>query len=248
MISGMTALRLHMLCEFKGEMHVVEDQIACEIMRIDNRVVKSLAPYMKGFMKLLTFALKIGAHIRRDLYIMAISRWRRRVMKFLVFVSWNKDGIRLRGKIFVAFFPYYRLIGCSKKPVSIRGAVIHKDNIEQYQVDHQDQRNERVSQLMKLTYTGGFYAHEAEVTKAMDDKIKQDQVKHHVQQYKLVSHMMELTYNGGFYAHDDELTNSPIESRCNEALAMWKCDKVIDLDDFENELIQLTPSNLLQRV
>lgn len=63
MISGMTALRLHMLCEFKGEMHVVEDQIGCEMMQIDNRAVISLAPYMKGFMKLLTFALKIGAHI-----------------------------------------------------------------------------------------------------------------------------------------------------------------------------------------
>ncbi|CAH1444327.1 unnamed protein product [Lactuca virosa] len=63
MISGMTALRLHMLCEFKGEMHVVEDQMGCEMMQIDNRAVMSVAPYMKGFMKLLTFALKIGAHI-----------------------------------------------------------------------------------------------------------------------------------------------------------------------------------------
>ncbi|KAI3755911.1 hypothetical protein L1987_55720 [Smallanthus sonchifolius] len=63
MIPGMTALRLHILCEFKGEMHVVEDQLGCEMMQIDNRAVKSLAPYMKGFMKLLTFALKIGAHI-----------------------------------------------------------------------------------------------------------------------------------------------------------------------------------------
>nr|XP_043630803.1 protein TORNADO 1 [Erigeron canadensis] len=63
MISGMTALRLHMLCEFKGEMHVIEDQLGCEMMQIDNRAVMSLAPYMKGFMKLLTFALKIGAHV-----------------------------------------------------------------------------------------------------------------------------------------------------------------------------------------
>lgn len=63
MISGMTALRLHMLCEFRGEMHVVEDQIGCEMMQVDNMAVKSLAPYMKKFMKLLTFALKIGAHL-----------------------------------------------------------------------------------------------------------------------------------------------------------------------------------------
>ncbi|KAF5730503.1 protein TORNADO 1 [Tripterygium wilfordii] len=63
MISGMTALRLHMLCEFRREMHVVEDQMGSEVMHIDNRAVKTLAPYMTKFMKLLTFALKIGAHL-----------------------------------------------------------------------------------------------------------------------------------------------------------------------------------------
>lgn len=63
MISGMTALRLHMLCEFRREMHVVEDQVGCEMMQVDNSAVKCLAPYMKKFMKLLTFALKIGAHL-----------------------------------------------------------------------------------------------------------------------------------------------------------------------------------------
>ncbi|KAL3851152.1 hypothetical protein ACJIZ3_013034 [Penstemon smallii] len=63
MISGMNALRLHMLCEYRREMHVVEDQIGCELMQVDNITVKCLAPYMKKFMKLLTFALKIGAHL-----------------------------------------------------------------------------------------------------------------------------------------------------------------------------------------
>ncbi|PON94116.1 hypothetical protein TorRG33x02_101550 [Trema orientale] len=63
MISGMTALRLHMLCEFRREMHVVEDQMGCEMMHVDNIAVKSLAPYMSKFMKLITFALKIGAHL-----------------------------------------------------------------------------------------------------------------------------------------------------------------------------------------
>ena len=59
---GMTALRLHMLCEFRGEMHVVDDQVGCELMQVDNQVVKCLIPYMSRLMKLLTFALKIGAH------------------------------------------------------------------------------------------------------------------------------------------------------------------------------------------
>ncbi|WMV21423.1 hypothetical protein MTR67_014808 [Solanum verrucosum] len=63
MISGINALRLHMLCEYRGEMHVVEDQIGCEVMQVDNRAVKCLAPYMTKFMKLVTFALKIGAHL-----------------------------------------------------------------------------------------------------------------------------------------------------------------------------------------
>lgn len=62
-ISGMTALRLHMLCEFRREMHVVEDQMGCEIMHVDNIAMRCLAPYMTKFMKLLTFALKIGAHL-----------------------------------------------------------------------------------------------------------------------------------------------------------------------------------------
>lgn len=63
MISGMTALRLHMLCEYRREIHVVEDQMGCEMMQVDNIAVKSLAPHLKKFMKLLTFALKIGAHV-----------------------------------------------------------------------------------------------------------------------------------------------------------------------------------------
>ncbi|KAL6999165.1 Protein TORNADO 1 [Sarracenia purpurea var. burkii] len=63
MISGMNAVRLHMLCEFRQEMHVVEDQLGSELMQVDNMTVKCLAPYMKKFMKLLTFALKIGAHL-----------------------------------------------------------------------------------------------------------------------------------------------------------------------------------------
>ncbi|KAJ9561295.1 hypothetical protein OSB04_006455 [Centaurea solstitialis] len=48
MISRMTALRFHMLCEFKGEMYVFEDQLGCEMMQVDNRAMMSLAPYMKG--------------------------------------------------------------------------------------------------------------------------------------------------------------------------------------------------------
>ena len=63
LISGMTALRLHTLCEFRREMHVVDGQLGCEIMQIDNLAVKCLAPYTTKFMKLLTFALKIGAHL-----------------------------------------------------------------------------------------------------------------------------------------------------------------------------------------
>lgn len=63
LISGMTALRLHMLCEYRGEMHVVEDQVGCEMMQVDNRAVQLLAPYVSKFMKLMTFALKIGAHL-----------------------------------------------------------------------------------------------------------------------------------------------------------------------------------------
>ncbi|CAH8389858.1 unnamed protein product [Eruca vesicaria subsp. sativa] len=61
-VPGMVSLRIHMLCEFRREMHVVEDQLGCDVMQIDNRAVKCLAPYMTSFMTLVTFALRIGAN------------------------------------------------------------------------------------------------------------------------------------------------------------------------------------------
>ncbi|KAJ1293580.1 hypothetical protein BS78_01G079400 [Paspalum vaginatum] len=61
-LPGMRSLRVHMLCEFRREMHVVEDQLGCDLIQVDNQTVKSLLPYMSKFMKLLTFALKIGVH------------------------------------------------------------------------------------------------------------------------------------------------------------------------------------------
>lgn len=61
-IPGMTSLQLHMLCEYRKEMHVVQEQVGCELLHVENEAVKCLLPYMSKFMKLLTFALKIGAH------------------------------------------------------------------------------------------------------------------------------------------------------------------------------------------
>eukprot|EP01018_Ginkgo_biloba_P017509 Gb_41768 [translate_table: standard] len=63
LISGMTALQLHLLCEYRREMHVVDGQPGCNLMKVDNRTVQSIVPYLNGFMKMLTFALKVGAHI-----------------------------------------------------------------------------------------------------------------------------------------------------------------------------------------
>ncbi|KAF0915519.1 hypothetical protein E2562_036551, partial [Oryza meyeriana var. granulata] len=61
-LPGMRSLRVHMLCEFRQEMHVLEDQVGCDLIQVDNQAVQCLLPYMSKFMKLLTFALKIGAH------------------------------------------------------------------------------------------------------------------------------------------------------------------------------------------
>ncbi|KAJ0267042.1 Protein TORNADO 1 [Hirschfeldia incana] len=61
-VPGMVSLRIHMLCEFRREMHVVEEQLGCDVMQIDNRAVTCLAPYMTSFMTLVTFALRIGAN------------------------------------------------------------------------------------------------------------------------------------------------------------------------------------------
>jgi hypothetical protein len=62
LLPGMTTLRLNMLCEFRREMHVIEDQVGCDLIQVDNHAIQCLLPYMNHFMKLLTFALKIGAH------------------------------------------------------------------------------------------------------------------------------------------------------------------------------------------
>lgn len=42
---------------------MVDDQMGCELMQVDNQALKCLLPYMSKFMKLLTFALKIGVHL-----------------------------------------------------------------------------------------------------------------------------------------------------------------------------------------
>lgn len=62
-VSGMTALQLHLLCEYRRELHVVDGQLGCNLMKVDNRTVQSILPYLNGFMKMLTFALKVGAHV-----------------------------------------------------------------------------------------------------------------------------------------------------------------------------------------
>ncbi|KAH9329000.1 hypothetical protein KI387_001108 [Taxus chinensis] len=62
-VSGMTALQLHLLCEYRREMHVVDGQLGINLMKVDNRTVQSIVPYVNGLMKMLTFALKVGAHV-----------------------------------------------------------------------------------------------------------------------------------------------------------------------------------------
>ncbi|KAJ3680929.1 hypothetical protein LUZ60_015418 [Juncus effusus] len=61
-VPGMRTLRLHMLCEFRREMHVVDGQLGCNLIQVDNHTVQCLLPYLNGFMKLVTLALKIGVH------------------------------------------------------------------------------------------------------------------------------------------------------------------------------------------
>ncbi|ERN18270.1 hypothetical protein AMTRI_Chr10g5340 [Amborella trichopoda] len=67
LFAGMTRLRLHFFCEFRREMHVVDGQPGCDLLRVDSQTIQALVPYLSGFMKLLTFALKIGAHFAAGL-------------------------------------------------------------------------------------------------------------------------------------------------------------------------------------
>nr|ADE76827.1 unknown [Picea sitchensis] len=59
----MTALQLHLLCEYRHELHVVDDQPGCNLLKVSNQTVQCILPYLNGLMKMLTFALKVGAHV-----------------------------------------------------------------------------------------------------------------------------------------------------------------------------------------
>jgi hypothetical protein len=62
-VPGTASLKLHMLCEYRRQLHVVDGQPGCNLLNVDNKRVQSILPYLHGFMKILTFALKVGAQV-----------------------------------------------------------------------------------------------------------------------------------------------------------------------------------------
>jgi hypothetical protein len=62
-VPGMTSLQLHLLCEYRCELHAVDGQPGCNLLNVDNKTVQSILPYLHDFMKILTFVLKAGAQV-----------------------------------------------------------------------------------------------------------------------------------------------------------------------------------------
>ncbi|KAH9309337.1 hypothetical protein KI387_037248, partial [Taxus chinensis] len=50
-------------CLTKYQKEMWSPGLGINLMKVDNRTVQSIVPYINGLMKMLTFALKVGAHV-----------------------------------------------------------------------------------------------------------------------------------------------------------------------------------------
>ncbi len=66
LIPGMKALQLHLLCEYKGQEHIVEGQAGCQVILQDENWKKVHELVVEG-LKWVSLAAKVGAHIAMGL-------------------------------------------------------------------------------------------------------------------------------------------------------------------------------------
>ncbi|CAK9224936.1 unnamed protein product [Sphagnum troendelagicum] len=62
LVPGMKALQLHLLCEYKGQEHIVEGQAGCQVILQDENW-KKVHELVKEGLKWVLLAVKVGAHI-----------------------------------------------------------------------------------------------------------------------------------------------------------------------------------------
>jgi hypothetical protein len=66
LVPGMKALQLHLLCEYKGQEHIVEGQAGCQVILQDENW-KKVHELVKEGLKWVLLAVKVGAHITMGL-------------------------------------------------------------------------------------------------------------------------------------------------------------------------------------
>jgi hypothetical protein len=66
LVPGMKALQLHLLCEYKGQEHIVEGRAGCQVMLQDENWKKVHELVVEG-LKWVFLAAKVGAHIAMGL-------------------------------------------------------------------------------------------------------------------------------------------------------------------------------------
>ncbi|KAH9566191.1 hypothetical protein CY35_04G117900 [Sphagnum magellanicum] len=66
LVPGMKALQLHLLCEYKGQEHIVEGQAGCQVILQDENWKKAQEFVVEG-LKWVSLAAKVGAHIAMGL-------------------------------------------------------------------------------------------------------------------------------------------------------------------------------------
>jgi len=66
LVPGMKALQLHLLCEYKGQEHIVEGQAGCQVI-IEDEDWKNVHKFVVEGLKWVLLAVKAGAHITMGL-------------------------------------------------------------------------------------------------------------------------------------------------------------------------------------
>ncbi|CAK9272298.1 unnamed protein product [Sphagnum jensenii] len=66
LVPGMKALQLHLLCEYKGQEHIVEGQAGCQVI-LQEENWKKVHELVKEGLKWVLLAVKVGAHITMGL-------------------------------------------------------------------------------------------------------------------------------------------------------------------------------------
>jgi hypothetical protein len=73
LVPGMKVVQLHLLCEYKGQQHIVEGQASCQVI-IEDEDWKNVHKLVQERLKWVLLAVRVGAHIKMGLGNMVPNR------------------------------------------------------------------------------------------------------------------------------------------------------------------------------